>query len=164
MLLAIKKLLEEERQSLWGKLFQGAGLSAGGVAVYEAAEFFKANPAASLGIVREFGPIFALAVLLTALVNRLIGVLDKFATSSQETADAIKQIADKDDRQTERMELMTQYNAQRAQEAADSMGQLHEAIRLQNSALDRIERRLDLMHEPHRPVADITPQGKGLPT
>jgi len=163
MLLGLKKLFEEEQKSMLGKLFQGAGLTAGGVAVYEFAEFFKANPAATLAVVKEFGPIFALAVLLTALMNRLIGVMEKSASSGQEMAAAMRQIADKDDRQAERMELMTQYNAQRSQEAADSMGQLHEAIRLQNSALDRIERRLDAMQPvPHQDAAE--PLRRGLPT
>jgi len=147
MFLALKKLFEEERQSMWGKLFQGAGLSAGGVAVYEFAEFFKQNPVASLAVVREFGPIFALAVLLTALVNRLIGVLDKFATSSQETADAIKLIATKDDRQAERFELLTQYSAQTSEQVAEAMKGFAAQQALQNSALDRIERRQSLMQE-----------------
>lgn len=176
MFLWLKKVMDEEKESSLSKLFQGAGLSGGAVGVYELFEFVKANPTPSLGIVREFGPIFVIAVILVALVNRLIGVMEKSATSSQEMADAMRQIADKDDRQAERMELLTQYNAQRAQESADSMSKLqdsmsklHEATRLQNSALDRIEKRqdgmeqkFDRLHLVDIPVEQT--QGRGLPT
>jgi hypothetical protein len=169
MFLWLKKAMDEEKESALGKLFQGAGLTGGAVGVYEFFEFVKANPTPSLSLLKEFGPIFVIAVILILLVNRLIGVMEKSATSSQEMADAVRAIADKDDRQAERLELMTQYNSQRAQEAADSMGKLHDEIRLQNSALDRIEKRqagmeskLDMLHPAHDVPA--APERKGLPT
>ena len=142
MFLAIKNMLQEEREGFIAKLALGTGITGGGVAVYEFFEFLKSNPVLAVGLIKSFGAEFVIAITLIVLLNRLIGVMEKTAISNQDMADAIRQIANKDDRQAERMELLNQYTAQTAQDVSAAMVELLKRIGLQDSALDRIERTL----------------------
>lgn len=123
MFLAAKSLIQEERQGFLAKLALGTGLTGGGVAVYEFFEFIKANPNLAVGLVKSFGADFVLAITLIALLNRIISFMEKGVAATQQLADAVRQIAEKDDRQIQELQTLASFSAQESERTSSRMSE-----------------------------------------
>jgi hypothetical protein len=96
------------------KVATGGGIGAGAIAIYELLEIAKHEPRLLESVI-SWGPVFALAIVGMLLVDRRVGdgvqALKDNALAQQRMSDAVSKIADKDDRQAEKLETLTSYSA-----------------------------------------------------
>lgn len=91
----------------------GSSLGIGSAIGIAAASVLKTKPELFAGLLTSFGPIFVICMGVLYVVDRNAGkfieVQRQQAVAQQQTADAIQAIAQKDDRQTERLALEIRY-------------------------------------------------------
>jgi hypothetical protein len=98
------------------KLLLGTGAGAGAFLAYLAARLLLAEPRLALTIVGQWGPM--LVVLMVGLwfanarVGEWIAVMRENTQAQQQMADALRLIAEKDDRAVERQHTMMNYVGQ----------------------------------------------------
>jgi hypothetical protein len=111
------------------KLLVGTGAGAGAYLAYLGSRVLLAEPRMVLTIVGQWGPM--VVVLLVGLwfangrVGEWIGVMRDNTQAQQQMADALGQIADRDDRASERQQAMMNYNGQQLEKILlklDSLG------------------------------------------
>ena len=102
-------------------------------------DLLKSSPTAGVELLKSWGPGFLLGLLAIAVVGTF---LDKMTSSWQSSVDAqqqvavaLTQLAEKDDRDRDRMVTETQYMMQR-------MEQTHTTVAAVAAAVGRIEQRL----------------------
>lgn len=92
----------------------GSGISAGALIAYEAIDVARRDPD-TLRTVLSWGPVFVIAVIVLFMVDRnfgqIIAIGKENVQAQQKMADAMNEIADKDDRQAEELRRLTSYNA-----------------------------------------------------
>jgi hypothetical protein len=85
----------------------GASLGVGGLFGMVLASLLKSRPDQFIGLLNSFGPVFLLVVAGLWLVDRhappFIQAQRENAAATQKLADSVQAIAQKDDRQTERL-------------------------------------------------------------
>ncbi len=104
-------------------------------------DLLKSSPNAGVELLKSWGPGFLLGLLAIAVVGTF---LDKVTSSWQSSVDAqqqvavaLTQLAEKDDRDRDRMVTETQYMMQR-------MEQTHATVAAVAAAVGRIEQRMSL--------------------
>jgi hypothetical protein len=102
-------------------------------------ELLKANPAAGGDLLRSWGPGFVLGLIALVVIGVFLDKMVDAQTSSveaqQKVAVALTQLAERDDRDRDRMVTETQYMAQR-------MDQTHALVTSVSAQLSRIEMKL----------------------
>lgn len=102
-------------------------------------DLLKRDPAASSELLRGWGPGFVLGLLalivLGSFLDKMVDAQRSSVDAQQKVAIALTTLAEKDDRDRDRMVTETQYMAQR-------MDQTHEAVTSMAAQLRRIEMRL----------------------
>jgi hypothetical protein len=103
-------------------------------------DLLKSSPTAGIDLLKSWGPGFLLGLLAIAVVGTF---LDKMTSSWQSSVDAqqrvavaLTQLAEKDDRDRDRMVTETQYMASR-------MDQTHQLVQSLGVQLQRIETKLE---------------------
>jgi hypothetical protein len=105
----------------WGTTLKGAvltsGVGAGAVVMYAMIETIRSEPKLFLQMLTNWGPLFAVVILVAVLGDRRMGELIAVNKSNAEAqtrmADAIAQIADKrDDEAMEQRRLMSYVGSQ----------------------------------------------------
>ena len=102
-------------------------------------ELLKINPAASAELLKLWGPGFVLGLLALLVVgsflDKMVDAQQSGVQAQQRVAIALTQLAERDDRDRDRMVTETQYMAQR-------MDQTHALVTSVAAQLDRIEVKL----------------------
>ncbi len=118
-------------------------------------ELLKSNPAAGIELLKSWGPGFLLGLLAIVIVgtflDKMAAAWDKMAGSWQSSVDAQQQVAvslqrlaDKDDRERDRMVTETAFVGQRLERLADEM----RAERIEQKAHnDRIEKLMESLQK-----------------
>jgi hypothetical protein len=104
-------------------------------------ELLKINPAAGTEMLKSWGPGFVLAILALVVVgsflDKMVDAQTTAVDAQQKVALALSALAERDDRDRDRMVTETQYMAQR-------MDQTHIMVASVSAQLTRIELRLGL--------------------
>jgi hypothetical protein len=115
-------------EKLLHKAVFGGSMGLGAYVAYLCFEILKAQPVLAIQTIGQWG---ALPILMgfgmyfgNARVSEFIGVLRENTTAQQELAGAVKQIAEKDDRQAERMSTMTAYVGQKMGEILEQQQEI----------------------------------------
>jgi hypothetical protein len=102
-------------------------------------ELLKNNPAAGIEVLKSWGPGFVLALLALVVVgsflDKIVDAQTAGVEAQQKVAVALAQLAERDDRDRDRMVTETQYMAQR-------MDQTHALVISLTAQMSRIESRL----------------------
>ena len=134
-------------KSAYGRLAVMFGSLGGGMAiVYAVLDVLKAQPQSAqlvITTVGQWGPMFALAAGILAVgsrgANRIVDVMqaqqqahvaaaEKTATANQAMADAMRQIANKDDIAARERELLLDHIAYKQRELKDQMDRIEKAL------------------------------------
>jgi len=106
------------------KIALGGGMTAGAVVTYELFELAKSNPRV-LEIALSWGPLFVIVVLGMILIDRRVGdgvsALKENARAQQQMSDAMQKIAERDDRQAERLETLINYSALQSEKVLNAL-------------------------------------------
>lgn len=133
----------------------GGSFVGGGSIVIAAIELVRTEPDKAFKLLQNWGPWFILALFVAWVVYALASrALDLAGTVGGRIADAmesqavsIRQLADKDDRQAQEMQVLTSLTAQRSEKTYSMMQSYHEdnqeILKLQQETLARIERKVD---------------------
>lgn len=94
-------------------LFGSGSLGAGAAVAWFVIDLLRAEPKLAIQIVGQWGPGFVLVVILLYFVDRNFGQMIQLqrehVVAQQEMSAAVRQIADKDDRQAEEQRRLTGY-------------------------------------------------------
>jgi hypothetical protein len=96
------------------KVVLGGGVSAGAIATYELFEIAKKDPHLLQAVI-GWGPLFIIAVVAIVVVDRNFGQMIQLGRDNvqaqQRMSEAMEKIADKDDRQAQKLETLSSYSA-----------------------------------------------------
>ena len=102
-------------------------------------ELLKVNPTAGTDLLRSWGPGFVLGLLALLVIgvflDKMVDAQRSSVSAQQQVAVALTQLAERDDRERDRMVTETQYMAQR-------MDQTHALVTSVAAQLSRIEMKL----------------------
>lgn len=145
----------EVRVGLRRGLFQYVTVALGGVGVVSLTlavlRLFQANPEESFALLRSWGPNFLLAVVVVVAVR---GVLDQLIEISRDgvqaqrqMAEAMTQIAAKDDRQAEEVRRLTVYASRELGVIGERMDKQEEVMQKVAASVEGLHNRLNERHK-----------------
>lgn len=113
------------------KLVLGGSVSAGAVLAYELLEIARRDPKVIEAVV-SWGPMFAIAICGMLIVDRRIGsgveALNANASAQQKLADAVQQIAQRDDERQREMELVIGHLSRNSAAILDHVSEMRKDI------------------------------------
>jgi hypothetical protein len=137
--------MSDSRSRLYQLLVGGGGAGIGAAIAYELIGVLKSEPKLFIETLAHWGPMFILALVGMVLMDRRaaenLKISEKSAVAQQAMADAVHQIAEKDDRQAEEVRRLASYNAVQTQKVLDRLdaqdeilGQISDGLKKQRSA------------------------------
>ena len=126
------------------KLFLGGGMSAGAAIAWGVFEMLRDNPRDAFSLLRAWGPwaivtMFAMYAVYD-LSKKALSIGKRGVIAVEALSTAVKQIAEKDDRQIQELQTLTSYTSQGVERQAASQRELHEKV-------DGVESKIDKLYE-----------------